>query len=191
MTSFDEGVRRPPADRADSVRLSFGLNGISRKSTRRRPCASQANARRCGRSARTADGAGHRRLRAAVDVKPRRNLEGRDRYRARVLVGDVVHPGGRGRRRPEASPTSSSATIMMSRPRQPRRHRAGRCGSDAESAGLVLTRHHLHLRQVLDVKDEKAVMPIADIEPVADAQRMMAARRHPISHGYSSPPPTC
>ena len=43
--------------------------------------------------------AGHRRLRAAVDVEAR-HLEGRDRDR-QLLAGDVVDPGEGRRRRPQ------------------------------------------------------------------------------------------
>src|SRR5882757_3378262 len=43
----------------------------------------------------------------------------------------------------------------------------------------VTTRNQLRLRHVADVENVVAVMPITDVEPIAHAHRMVAARRRP------------
>ena len=64
------------------------------------------------------------------------------------------------------------------------RHHAGRCASDAGTPGWCSTcDDQLRLRHVGDVEDEEAVVPVADIEAVAEAQRMVAARRYPVAPG--------
>src|SRR5262249_55957294 len=46
-------------------------------------------------------------------------------------------------------------------------------------AGLGM-RHHFRPRHVGDIQDKEPVMPVADIEAIAHAQRMMTTRRGPI-----------
>src|SRR5262245_27192550 len=46
-------------------------------------------------------------------------------------------------------------------------------------AGLGM-RHHFRPRHVGDIQDEEPVMPVADIEAIAHAQRMMTTRRGPV-----------
>ena len=52
-----------------------------------------------------------------------------------------------------------------------------------KSRAGIGVRHRLRPRHVGDVEDEQPVMPVADIEAIAHAQRMMAARRDPIVPG--------
>ena len=121
--------------------------------------------------------AGHRRLRRSVDIEAG-HLKGRDRDR-RALIGDVVDPGKGRRRRPELGHVlvghdhDVAATQFL-------RNAQARVGRMRKRRAGIDVRDRLRLRQVGDVEDEKTVMPVADIEPVAVAQRMMAARRHPI-----------
>src|SRR5262252_7758058 len=53
--------------------------------------------------------------------------------------------------------------------------REGRTGVDAGD--------ELGLREVADVENDKSVVPIAHVQPIAVAQRMMAAGRNPIGPG--------
>ena len=96
-----------------------------------------------------------------------------------------VKAGGAG----QSLATSSSATTMMLRP-------FSGCGITRQvwvgcgNVGLVLSCDiKLRLRHVGDIENEEAVMPVADIEPVAvtRADDGSAAPRQ-SSQGYSSPP---
>jgi len=48
-------------------------------------------------------------------------------------------------------------------------------------------RERLWLRQIGNVENEQAVMPVTDVEAIAHAQGMMAARRDPIIPGIGLP----
>ena len=148
-------------------------------STSRSPCANQAKGMTVPREAlRGLVAAGHRRLRRAVRIEAR-HLEGRDRQRRR-LVGDVVDPGEGRRRRPQLRHILVRHDHDLASALQRLRNRQAGVGRMRKGGARVQRRDHLRPRHVGNVEDEEAVVPVADIEAVAVADRMVAARRHVV-----------
>ena len=122
--------------------------------------------------------AAHRRLRAAVEIEAG-HLEGRDRHR-QLLDGDVVNPREGGRRRPQLCDVLVRHHHDAAPLERLRNGQAGVRRMRKRRAGIGV-RQRFRPRHVGNVEDEQAVMPVADIEAVTQAQRMMAARRHPVA----------
>ena len=144
-------------------------------STTRRPWANQANGMtRAGEHFRGLMAAGHPRLRRAVLVEPL-DLEGRDRHRL-PLVGDVIDP----RRRPAARARSLRHVLVrdhhdVAAARSLRDRQAGVCRMRKRRAP-IRGRDERGLAMSAMSRMKKPRVPVADVEPVAHAQRVMAAR---------------
>src|SRR5882724_5836867 len=112
------------------------------------------------------------RLRRAVDAV---DLEAGERCRAR-LVRDVHEPEER--RRPRRDPHHVLVRHEQhAPPLQRERDGERRVRRRAERWAPVETGHEARLAHVLDVEDDEAAVPVRDVEPVAEADRMVAAVR--------------
>src|SRR3974377_1608430 len=102
-----------------------------------------------------------------------------------VMSKTHVNDGGAGR----SLATSSSTTSLLFAPF------AG--GGMGKGRACIEPGDELRLRHVGDVENEKAVVPIAHVQPIADAQGMMTAWRPAIAQRAflatrfpMAPPPT-
>ena len=124
--------------------------------------------------------AGHVGLWAAVVIDAI-HVDGADGDGA-ALVGDVVDPGEGRRRGPELRHVlvRHHHDVPALEPVGEGQAGVGRVrkGGAGVDAGDVLRSGH-----VLDVEDEEAVVPVADVKPVAEAERVVAAGRHPVIPG--------